>query len=61
MNKKRKKSGGFEYYISDKMLKEYRNWSIERRLEWLYYGNLLRKYLPKEIIEIQEKFRRGEI
>jgi len=30
------------------MLKEYKNWSIERRLEWLYCGNLLRKYLPKK-------------
>jgi hypothetical protein len=52
---------GFGYYVSREQIDEYRSWSIERRLEWLYIGNKLRKSLPRKIIEIQEAFRQGKI
>lgn len=55
-----KKRLGFSYYVSKEQVDKYRHWSLKRRLEWLYWGNLMRKGLPEEIIEIQEKFRRGE-
>jgi len=58
MEEKRK---GFSYYVSREQIDEYRSWSIERRLEWLYLGNKLRKSLPRKIIEIQEAFRQGKI
>lgn len=34
---------------------------VEKRLAWLYQLNILRKNYPKEIIDLQDKFRRGEI
>jgi len=58
MGEKRK---GFTYYVSREQIDEYRSWSIERRLKWLYLGNKLRKSLPRKIIEIQEAFRQGKI
>jgi hypothetical protein len=58
MDEKRK---GFTYYVSGEQIDEYRSWSIERRLEWLYLGNKLRKSLPRKTIEIQEAFRQGKI
>jgi hypothetical protein len=58
MEEKRK---GFAYYVSREQIDEYRSWAVERRLEWLYLGNKLRKSLPRETIEIQEAFRQGKI
>jgi len=55
-----KERGGFFYSVADEKIKEYRSWSIERRLQWLYLGNQLRKLLPKETVEIQERFRSGD-
>jgi len=55
------KRRGFTYYVSQEQMDEYRSWPIERRLQWLYLGNKLRKLLPRETIEIQEAFRKGEI
>lgn len=52
---------GFTYTVSKEQLDDYRKWPIERRLKWLYYGNKLRKSLPKKTIEIQELFRDGKI
>jgi hypothetical protein len=52
---------GFSYYVSREQIEEYRKWSMERRLKWLYFGNQLRKSLPPKIIEIQEAFRQGKI
>lgn len=52
------KNFGFYYFVNKKTLKEYKNWNIERKLEWLYLGNLLRKSLPPETIKIQEMFRK---
>ena len=51
---------GFSYSVSEDQINRYKVWSIERRLEWLLYGNKLRKYLPSKTIEIQEAFRKGE-
>jgi len=58
MEEKRK---GFTYFVSREQIDEYRSWSMERRLEWLFLGNKLRKSLPRKIIEIQEAFRQGKI
>jgi len=58
MEEKRK---GFTYYVSREQIDEYRSWSIDRRLKWLYLGNKLRRSLPRKIIEIQEAFRQGKI
>lgn len=52
---------GYEYFISDEMLKDYERKSVKLRLEWLYQLNKFRKTYPKNIIKLQEKFRRGEI
>lgn len=52
---------GFNYHLTLKKIREYQKVPIEKRLMWLYQGNLLRKAYPKRIIELQDKFRRGEI
>ncbi len=55
------KKKGFTYYVSREQIDEYRSWPIERRLQWLYLANQMRKHLPKKTIEIQEAFRQGKI
>lgn len=55
------KKRGFSYYISLEKIKEYQTVPIEKRLMWLYQGNLLRMKYPRDIIELQDKFRQGEI
>lgn len=52
---------GFSYDVDIKMIREYQKIPLEKRLVWLYQLNLLRKSYPKRIIELQDKFRRGEI
>jgi hypothetical protein len=52
---------GFDYHVSQEQIDEYRTWPYARRLEWLLAGNRLRQALPRRIIELQDKFRRGEI
>jgi hypothetical protein len=52
---------GFSYYVSQEQIDEYRSWPIERRLQWLFLGNKLRKLLPEKTIKIQEAFRQGKI
>lgn len=49
---------GFSYIVSKEQIEEYKSWPIAKRLKWLYMGNVLRKSLPKEIIEKQERFRK---
>jgi hypothetical protein len=56
-----KKRVGFGYHVSMKRIREYQAIPIEKRLEWLYQGNLLRMSYPQEIKDLQDKFRRGEI
>jgi len=55
------KKGGFSYTLSLKRIRDYSRWPLDRRLAWLYQGNLLRMVYPKQIREIQEKFRKGEL
>lgn len=52
---------GFSYYLSLKKIREYQKIPLEKRLLWLYQLNLLRKYYPKSVIELQDKFREGKI
>ena len=52
---------GYTYFVSNEQLDEYRSWSIERRLKWLFYANKIRKFLPKKTVEIQEMFRSGKV
>ena len=47
---------GFSYSVTKEQIEKYRRWPIERRLEWLYMANLMRKGLPKRITQIQERF-----
>lgn len=56
-----RKSTGFDYHLSIKKIREYSAISIEKRLTWLYQLNQLRKFYPKQIIELQDKFREGKI
>jgi hypothetical protein len=58
---KKRKLGGFSYYLSPERIKDYQSKPIEKRLTWLYLGNLLRKNYPGNIIRIQDKFRQGKI
>jgi len=52
---------GFGYHIALKKIREYQKMSIEKRIAWLYQGNLLRKSYPKKIIALQDEFRQGKI
>ena len=48
---------GFSYYVKDDQLRAYNAWPIEKRLEWLFAVNILRKGLPSRVRNIQDKFR----
>lgn len=50
---------GFDYFLSDEVIRDYMKKPIELRLKWLYMGNLLQKKYPKKIIELHNKFRQG--
>jgi len=52
---------GFTYTVSKAQVDEYRKWSLDRRLKWLFQANKMRRLLPKRTIEIQEAFRQGKI
>jgi hypothetical protein len=52
---------GFTYSVSREQIDEYRLWPIERRLQWLFLANKMRKSLPRKTVEIQEAFRQGKI
>ncbi len=58
MEKDRK---GFSYYVSQEQIEEYRSWPIERRLQWLFLANKMRRSLPQRIIDLHEAFRDGRI
>lgn len=55
------KNKGFGYSLSLKTIHGYQKIPLEKRLLWLYQINLLRRAYPKRIIELQDKFRKGEI
>lgn len=52
-----------DYSISEELIKQYRTMPLEKRLEWLYLGNLLRKafceMMEKE--QVDAKTSRAEI
>jgi hypothetical protein len=52
---------GFTYTVSKVQVDEYRKWTLDRRLKWLFQANKMRRLLPKKTIEIQEAFRQGKI
>lgn len=56
-----KEKTGFEYCLSMRKIKEYKSFSIEKRLSWLYQANLFRKAYPKKTIALQDRFRAGDI
>lgn len=57
----RNKIRGFDYYLSKETIKRYEEKPLELRLKWLYQLNLLRMSYPRRIIELQDKFRSGQI
>ncbi len=59
MRKNKNMPKGFSYYVKDDQLQAYHAWPIEKRLEWLYAVNILRKGLPSRVKNIQDKFRSG--
>ncbi|MDQ7825387.1 MAG: hypothetical protein RDV48_21480 [Candidatus Eremiobacteraeota bacterium] len=50
---------GFSYTVSPSQIDEYKSWPVERRLEWLLYGNMLRRELPEKTRELHDAFREG--
>ncbi len=50
---------GFDYHVSDEQIAEYRKKPPELRLAWLYQAAVLRMHYPREIVERQERLRRG--
>jgi hypothetical protein len=55
------KTCGFDYQVSLKKIRQYQKMPLEKKLTWLYQGNLLRQSYPRKIIELQDKFREGKI
>jgi hypothetical protein len=55
------KSMGFRYYLSDEMLEGYQKKPVALRLQWLYMANVLRMGYSKRTIEMQDRFRKGNI
>jgi len=54
---KEKPAKGFSCFVSREQIETDCRWPLERRLQWLLLGNLLRKSLPSRTIQIQEAFR----
>jgi hypothetical protein len=52
---------GYSYTIEKNQINDYKCWSIEQRLKWLFLGNKLRRSLPQETIKLQDAFRQGKI
>ncbi|MFW6172154.1 MAG: hypothetical protein ACOC5T_00205 [Elusimicrobiota bacterium] len=58
-NKNQKK--GFDYYLEEEILEDYKKKPLEKKLQWLYAGNKLRMNCSEEVKQRHEKYRRGEI
>ena len=41
----------FLYDLTDEQIKRYKEMPIEKRLEWLYLGNLLRKAFSEQLFD----------
>jgi hypothetical protein len=52
---------GFSYTVSRERIEQYRRWPLERRLQWLFLANKMRRSLPRKTIDIQEGFREGRM
>ncbi|OGW55405.1 MAG: hypothetical protein A2Z46_01930 [Nitrospirae bacterium RBG_19FT_COMBO_55_12] len=52
---------GFSYYLTDEQIKHYQEMPIEKRLEWLYLGNLLRKAFSERLFGAWGKFHEKKI
>ncbi|MDD5566529.1 MAG: hypothetical protein PHG31_06540 [Candidatus Omnitrophica bacterium] len=52
---------GFSYFVDRPHLLGYRHMAVEKRLGWLYQGNILRAYCPEKIKRLQDKFRNAEV
>jgi len=52
---------GFDYFLDEKILRDYRRKPLRLRLRWLYEANKLRKHYPKKIIQLQQSFRHPEV
>ena len=57
----KEEKGGFIYFLEREQIDEYRSWTVDRRLQWLFLANKMRKSLPRKTIELQEAFREGKI
>ncbi len=49
-----------QYYLTDEQIKRYKAMPIEKRLEWLYLGNLLRKAFSEKMFNVQDKSSEGK-
>jgi hypothetical protein len=58
-NRKTPDHRGFDYHVSDEQIAEYRKKPPELRLAWLYQAAVLRMHYPRDVLERQERFRRG--
>ncbi len=58
---KKRKTKGFDYYLSKELINSYREKPPGLRLKWLYMGNLLRKGYDEKIVSVQNKFREGRV
>jgi hypothetical protein len=52
---------GFTYFVDQEQIDQYRSWTMERRMQWLFLANKMRKSLPRKTVELQEAFREGKI
>lgn len=48
---------GFDYELSEEVLRDYQKKPLELRLQWLYMGNLLRRHLPERTRRLHDLFR----
>ncbi len=48
------------YDLTEEQIKRYKDMPIEKRLEWLYLGNLLRKSFSEKIFDVHDKSREGK-
>lgn len=58
---KNQEKQGFSYYLTDEQIKRYQKMPIEKRLEWLYLGNLLRKAFSEQLFDVWDKLRERKI
>jgi hypothetical protein len=50
-----------DYSVTEEQIKRYQEMPIEKRLERLYLGNLLRKVFSEKMFNVQDKIRGRKI